>query len=103
VLVGHRLILSRLFGSLFNQVLANLVGVADCFFDSETLLAAFAIFKRPFGPANIAMPFDNRLGHHLDDILRRLLLSSVDRSEVFDPGQIPLGPSRDLLGVPQQD
>jgi hypothetical protein len=101
VLVGHRLILSRLLGSLFHQVLADLVRVADRFFDSETLLAAFAIFKRSFGSADVAMPFDNRLRHHLDDSLRRLLLSSVDLSKVFGPGQVPLGPSRYFLGVPE--
>jgi hypothetical protein len=100
MLIGHRLILSDLFGSLFNQRLANLVRIADRFFNSKTLLAAFAIFKRSFGPADIAMPFDNRLCNHLNDSLWRLLLSSVDLSEVFDPCQIPLGPSRDLLGVP---
>jgi hypothetical protein len=103
VLVSHRLILSRLFGSLFHQSLADLVRVADRFFNSETLLAAFAIFKRPFGSANIAMPFDNRLRHHFNNSLRRLLLSSVDLPKVFYPGQIPLGPSRDLFGVPEQD
>jgi hypothetical protein len=52
-------------------------------------------------PANIAVPFDNRLCNHLDDSLWRLLLSSVDLSEVLDPCQVPLGSSRDLLGVPQ--
>jgi hypothetical protein len=79
--------------------LANLVGVDDRFLDAETLLAAFAIFNRPFGSANIAMPFDNRLRNHLNDSLRRLSLFSVDLSEVLDPCQIPLGSSRDFLGV----
>jgi hypothetical protein len=100
VLVGHRLILSRLLRSLFHQVLANLVGVDDCFFNSETFLAAFAIFKRPFGSANIAVFFDNRLGHHLNDRPWRLIAFSVDLPKVLDPGQVPLGPSRDFLGVP---
>jgi hypothetical protein len=100
VLVCHRLILSRLFGSLFHQGLANLVRVADRFFNSETLLAAFAIFKRPFGSADVAMPLSNRLRHHLDDSLRRLLCLSVDLSKVLHPGQVPLGPSRYFLGVP---
>jgi hypothetical protein len=43
MLVCHRLILSRLFGSLLHQELANLVGVADRFFDAETFPAAVAI------------------------------------------------------------
>jgi hypothetical protein len=45
----------------------------------------------------------DRIRHHLDDSPWRLPLSSVDLSEMFDPGQIPLGPSRYFLGVPQQD
>jgi hypothetical protein len=101
VLVCHRLVLSRLLRSLFLQVLANLIGVADRFFNSETLLAAFAIFKRSFRPANVAMPLSNRLRNHLNDSPWRLLLSSVDLSEVFDPCQVPLGPSRDFFGVPE--
>jgi hypothetical protein len=103
MLICHRLILSRLFGSLLHQVLANLVGVADRFFDAETFPAAIAIFKPRWGSANLATLFDNRLRHHLDDRLWRLPLSSVDLLKVFDPGQIPLGSSRDFLGVPKQD
>jgi hypothetical protein len=103
VLVGHRLILSRLLRSLFHQVLANLVWVDDRFFEREAILAPIAILDRWRSPANIAMPFDNRLGHHLNDRPWRLLLSSVDLPKVLDPGQIPLGPSRDFLGMPQQD
>jgi hypothetical protein len=103
VLVCHRLILSRLFRSLFHQVLANLVRIADRFFNSETLLAAFAIFERSFGPANIATLLSDRLRYHLGDSLWRLLGSSVDLSKVFDPCQVPLGSSRDLLGVPEQN
>jgi hypothetical protein len=49
------------------------------------------------------MPVDNRLRDYLDDRLWRLLLFSVDRSKVFDPGQVPLGPSRYFLRVPEQD
>jgi hypothetical protein len=86
VLVCHRLILSRLLRSLLNQKLANLVRVADRFFDSEALPAAIAILEPWWGSANLATFFDNRLGHRLDDSLWRLLLSSVDLSEVFDPG-----------------
>jgi hypothetical protein len=97
------LILSRLFGSLLNQELANIVGVADRFFDAEAFPAAVAILEPWWGSANLATLFDNRLGHHLDDCLWRLPLPSVDLSEVLDPGQVPLGPSRDFLGVPQQD
>jgi hypothetical protein len=100
VLVCHRLILSRLFRSLFNQRLANLVWVAYGFLNPEAILAEFAILDGPLGPADIAMPFGNRLGNHLDDSLWRLLLFSVDLSKVFDPCQVPLGPSRDFLGVP---
>jgi hypothetical protein len=100
VLVGHRLILSRLFRSLLNQVLANLVRVANRFLDSETLPATVAILE-PWGrSANLATLFNDRLRHHLNGSLRRLLCLSVDLSEVFDPGQVPLGPSRDFLGVP---
>jgi hypothetical protein len=47
------------------------------------------------------MLFDNRLGHHLDDNLWLSPLFSVDLSEVFDPSQIPIGPSRDPLSVPE--
>jgi hypothetical protein len=100
MLVGHRLILCRLFGSLLNQVLANLVGVADRFFDAEAFPATVAILEPWRGSANLATLFDNRLRHHLDDSLRRLLVYSVNLSEVFDPSQVPLGPSRYLLGVP---
>jgi hypothetical protein len=85
VLVCHRLILSRLFRSLFRQVLADFVGVDDRFFEREAILAPIAILDRPFRPANIAVPFDNRLWNHLDDRLWRLLLSSVDLPKVFDP------------------
>jgi hypothetical protein len=80
--------------------LADFVWVDDRFFEREAILAPIAILDRWRSPANIAMPFDDRLGHYLDDRPWRLLLSSVDRSEVFDPGQVPLGPSRDFLGVP---
>jgi hypothetical protein len=100
VLVRHRLILSRLLRSLFHQVLANLVWVDDRFFEPEAILAPIAILDRGRSPANIAVPFDNRLGHHLDDRPWRLIAFSVDLSEMFDPGQIPLGPSRDFLRVP---
>jgi hypothetical protein len=55
MLVGHRLILSRLFGSLLHQELANLVRVADCFFDAETFPAAIAILEPWWGSANLAM------------------------------------------------
>jgi hypothetical protein len=103
VLVCHRLILSRLFGSLLNQELANLVRVADRFFDAEAFPTTVAILKPWWRSANLATLFDNRLRHHLDDSLWRLLLSSVDLSEVFNPSQIPIGPSRDFLGVPKQD
>jgi hypothetical protein len=100
VLVCHRLVLRRLFGSLLHQELANLVGVADRFFNSETFPATIAIFKSWWGAANLATLFDNRFGHHLNDSLLRLRCLSVDLSEVFDPSQIPLGPSRDFLGMP---
>jgi hypothetical protein len=86
VLVCHRLVLSRLFRSLLNQELANLVRVADRFFDAEALPAAVAIFEPWWRSANLATLFDNWLGHHLNDSLRRLLCLSVDLSEVFDPG-----------------
>jgi hypothetical protein len=101
MLVCHRLILSRLLGSLFYQSLANLVWVDDRFFEREAILTPIAILDSPFRPADVAMSVDNRLRHHLNDSLWRLLLSSVDLSEVFDPGQVPLGPSRDLFGMPQ--
>jgi hypothetical protein len=100
MLICHRLILSRLFGSLLHQELANLVRVADRFFDAEAFPATVAILEPWWGSANLATLFDNRLGHHLDDCLWRLFLFSVDLSEVFDPGQVPLGSSRDSLGVP---
>jgi hypothetical protein len=103
MLICHSLILSRLFGSLFHQVLANLVGVNNRFFYRETILAPIAMLNRGRRPANIATPFDNRLGNHLNDSLWRLLLSSVNRPEVFDPGQVPLGSLRDSLCVPEQD
>jgi hypothetical protein len=103
VLVCHRLVLSRLLRSLFHQVLANLVGVDDRFFEREAILAPIAILDRPFGPANVAMPLSDWLGNHLDDSLWRLLLFSVDLPKMFDPCQVSLGPSRDPLGVPQQD
>jgi hypothetical protein len=100
VLVGHRLILCDPLRSLFHQVLANLVGVDDRFFEREAILAPVSILHRWRSPANIAMPFCNRLGHHLDDRPWRLIAFSVDLSKVFDPGQVPLGPSRDPLRVP---
>jgi hypothetical protein len=103
VLVCHRLILSRLFGSLLNQELTDLVRVADRFFNAEAFPATVAILEPWWRSANLATLFDNRLRHHLDDNLRRLLLFSVDLLEVLDPGQVPLGPSRDFLGVPKQD
>jgi peptidoglycan biosynthesis protein MviN/MurJ (putative lipid II flippase) len=43
MLICHRLILSRLFGSLLDQVLANLVGVADRFFDAKAFPATVSI------------------------------------------------------------
>jgi hypothetical protein len=82
-------------------VLADLVGVNDCFFYRETILTPIAMLNRSFRAANIAVPFDNRLGNHLDDSLWGLLFFSVDLSEVFDPSQVPLGPSRYFLGVPK--
>jgi hypothetical protein len=85
VLVCHRLILSRLFGSLFHQVLANLVGVDDRFFERETILTPIAMLHGWRSPANLAMPARHR----------------VNLPEVFDPGQVPLGPLRDFLRVPQ--
>jgi hypothetical protein len=100
VLVSHRLILSRLFGSLAYQVLANLVWVNDRLFYREAILTPIAMLYRGRRAANIAVPFKNRLRRHLNDSLLRLLLSSVDLSEVLDPGQVPLGPSRYPLGVP---
>jgi hypothetical protein len=103
VLVCHRLILSRLFRSLLHQELANLVGVADRFLDAKAFSAAIAILEPWWGSANLTTLFSNRLRHHLDDRLWRLPLSSVDLLKVFDPGQIPLGSSRDFLGVPKQD
>jgi hypothetical protein len=101
VLVCHRLVLSRLFGSLVHQVLADLVWVDDRFFERETILTPIAMLNRWRSPANIAMPLSDRLRHHLDNSLWRLLLSSVDLPKVLDPGQVPLGPSRDPLGVPE--
>jgi hypothetical protein len=101
VLVRHRLILRLLFGSLFHQCLANLVGVNDRFFYREAILAPIAMLYRSFRAADIAISFDDRLCNHLNDSLWRLLLSSVDLSEVFGPGQVPLGPSRYFLGVPK--
>jgi hypothetical protein len=86
VLVGHRLILSRLFRSLLHQELANLVRVADCFFDAETFPAAIPILEPWWRSANLATLLSDRIRHHLDDSPWRLLLSSVDLSEVFDPG-----------------
>jgi hypothetical protein len=103
VLVCHRLILSRFFRSLLNQVLANLVGVADRFFDAETFPAAVAILEPWWSSANLATLFDNRLSNHLNGSLRRLPCLSVDLPKVLDPGQIPLGPSRYFLRVPQKD
>jgi hypothetical protein len=103
MLICHRLILSRLFGSLLHQELANLVRVADRFFDSKAFPAAIPILEPWWSPANLATLFDDRLRHHLDDCLWRLPLFSVDLPEVFDPGQVPLGPSRDSLGMPKQD
>jgi hypothetical protein len=103
VLVGHRLVLSRLFRSLFHQVLADFVGVNDRFFEREAILTPIAMLNRGRSPANVAMPFDNRLCNHLDDSLWRLILLSVDRSEVFDPCQVPLGSLRDSLCVPEKD
>jgi hypothetical protein len=69
VLICHRLILSRLFRSLLDQVLANLVRVADRFFDAEAILAERAMLYRSLGPADIAMSFKNRLGNRLSDSL----------------------------------
>jgi hypothetical protein len=100
VLVCHRLILSRLFRSLFNQRLADFVGVDDRLFEREAILAPIAILDGSFRPANVAVPLGDRLNNHLGDSLWRLFLFSVDLSKVFDPGQVPLGPSRDFLGVP---
>jgi hypothetical protein len=103
VLVCHRLILSRLFRSLFHQVLANLVWIDDRFFEPEAILAKLAILDGPFGPANIAVSLSSRLRGHLDDRSWRLLLSSVDLPKVFDPCQVSLGSLRDSLCVPEQD
>jgi hypothetical protein len=103
VLVGHRLILSRLFRSLLHQELANLVGVADCFFDAKAFPATVAILEPWWRSANLAVLLSNRLGNYLDDSLCRLRCLSVNLSEVFDPSQIPLGSSRDFLGVPKQN
>jgi hypothetical protein len=103
VLVCHRLILSDLLRSLFHQRLTDLVGVDDRFFEREAILTPIAILDGPFGPANVAMPLSDWLGNHLNDSLWRLLLFSVDLPKVLDPGQVPLGPSRDLLGVPEQN
>jgi hypothetical protein len=103
VLVCHRLILGRLFRSLADQVLADFVWVDDRFFEREAILAPIAILYGWRSPANVAMSLSNRPKNHLDDSLWRLLLSSVNLYEVLDPGQIPLGPSRDPLGVPEQD
>jgi hypothetical protein len=100
VLVSHRLILSRLFGSLLNQELTDLVRVADRFFNAETFPAAVAILEPWWRSANLTVLFDSRLGHHLNDSLWRLLCLSVDLSEVFDPGQVSLGSLRDSLCVP---
>jgi hypothetical protein len=103
VLICHRLILSRLLRSLLNQVLANLVGVADRFFDAKAFPATVAILEPWWGSANLTVLLNDRLRHHLDDCLWRLRCLSVDLSEVLDPGQVPLGPSRDPFGVPKQD
>jgi len=103
MLIGHRLILSRLFGSLLNQELADFVRVADRFFDAEAFPATVAILEPWWSPANLASLFNDRLGHHLDGSFRWLPCLSVDLSEVFDPGQVPLGPSRYFLGMPKQD
>jgi hypothetical protein len=84
VLICHRLILSRLFGSLSYQVLANFVWVDDRFFYREAILTPIAMLNRGRSPAYLAMPARHR----------------VNLSEVLDPGQIPLGSSRDLFGVP---
>jgi hypothetical protein len=85
MLVCHRLILSRLFRSLFNQRLANFVGVDNRFFEREAILAPISILHGSLCPANVAMPLGDRLRDHLGDRLWRLPLSSVDLSEVFDP------------------
>jgi hypothetical protein len=103
MLICHRLILSRLFRSLFRQGLANLVWVDDRFFEREAILAPIAILDGSLGPANVAMSLGNRLRDHLYDRLWWLFLLSVDLSKVFDPSQVPLGSSRDFLGVPKQD
>jgi hypothetical protein len=86
-----------------NQELANLVGVADRFFNAEALPATVAILEPWWRSANLATLFDNRLGNHLNDRIRHLRCLSVNLSKVFDPSQVPLGPSRDFFGVPQQD
>jgi hypothetical protein len=52
-----------------NQELANLVRVADRFFDAEAILAERAMLYRSLGPADIAMSFKNRLGNRLSDSL----------------------------------
>jgi hypothetical protein len=49
------------------------------------------------------MSLGDWLSNHLDDSPWWLLLSSVDLSKVFDPCQVPLGPSRDFLRVPEQN
>jgi hypothetical protein len=101
VLICHRLILSAFLGSLFHQVLANLVGVNDRFFYREAILAPISVLHCWRSSANVAVPLSDSLGHHLDDRPWRLLLFSVDLSKVFDPCQIPLGSLRDLLRMPQ--
>jgi hypothetical protein len=103
MLVCHRLILSRFFRSLLHQELANFVRVADRFLDAETFPATVAILEPWWSPANLATLFDDRLGHHLDGSLWRLPLSSVELSEMLDPSQVPLGPSRYFLRVPKQN
>jgi len=55
MLIGHRLILSRLFGSLLNQELADFVRVADRFFYREAILTPIAMLNRWRSPANVAM------------------------------------------------
>jgi hypothetical protein len=56
VLVCHRLVLSRLLWSLFNQGLADFVGVNDRLFEREAILTPIAMLNRWRRPADVAVP-----------------------------------------------